>query len=191
MEETRPEITWRDGRTYNPTDADIARFSSQITKRDDGCWEWTGYRTCHGYGQMHMGGKGGRSARVHRIAYILWRGPIPGSHELDHACHTRDESCAGGRTCTHRRCVNPDHLEPVSQRDNVLRSRSFVAKNAAKTHCYRGHEFTDENTYRYSDGRRQCRICMREHGRNQQAQMAGTPRPPSRYDRRTTQAKAS
>ena len=177
------EYTWLDGRTYQLTESDISRFEGKIVKYEGSCWEWTGYRIDQGYGQMWAGGKSGRSMRVHRLAYTLWVGPISAGLELDHICHGLDRGCAGGRSCAHRRCVNPGHLEPVTGKVNVLRSSSFVAANAAKTHCYKGHPFSAENTYRYPDGRRQCRICMYEHNENRRS---GRPLPPSTYDRRTS-----
>lgn len=56
---------------------------------------------------------------VHRFMYERFVGPIPDGYVVDHLCHNADQSCAGGSTCAHRRCANPDHLGAVTQRGNV------------------------------------------------------------------------
>ena len=106
------------------------------------CWLWTGV-TSKGYGLM---GAGGRKYRVHRFAYELLVGPIPDGLVLDHLCRVRN-------------CVNPAHLEPVTDLENILRG-----ERASKTHCIHGHEFTPENTSRNAAGHRDCLTCKR--GRN-------------------------
>ncbi len=55
---------------------------------------------------------------------------------------------------------------PVCGRINILRGTGPTARNAIKTHCDHGHEFTPENTYAKPSGGRQCRACTRWHGRN-------------------------
>ncbi|QZE10899.1 hypothetical protein SEA_CHISANAKITSUNE_112 [Gordonia phage ChisanaKitsune] len=63
------------------------------------------------------------------------------------------------------KCVNPWHVRPVTQKENVLRSEiAIAAVNARKTHCDHGHEFTPENTYEYR-GKRHCRVCQRKRSR--------------------------
>lgn len=66
--------------------------------------------------------------------------------------------------CGVRRCVNPEHLEAVTHRENLLRGTGFAAVNAAKTHCPHGHEYTPENTYHNPNpnGGRICRTCKRK-----------------------------
>ena len=64
--------------------------------------------------------------------------------------------------CRNRRCVNPEHLEPVSRGENVLRGDGHSARNARKTHCIRGHEFTVENSYYAPNGKgKRCRECFK------------------------------
>lgn len=123
----------------------------------NGCWRWTGYINPSGYGQI--GHK-----RPHVLIYERMVGPVPAGLELDHLCHTQDSSCPGGKSCPHRACVNPAHLEPVTGAENRLRARSPVAENARKTHCIRGHEFTPENTYvpPKKPNARHCRTCEAE-----------------------------
>jgi hypothetical protein len=85
---------------------------------------------------------------AHRFAYELFVDEIPDGLTLDHLCRNP-------------RCVNPGHLEPVTQRENTLRGISPVAVNAAKTHCKHGHLLDEANTYMTNAGSRQCRTCNR------------------------------
>lgn len=128
--------------------AEEIRFWAKVQKTD-GCWLWSASRQRRGYGTLVLQGKG---RLAHRVAYELLRGPVPDGCELDH-------------TCRNTACVNPDHVEPVSHRINVLRGTSPAARNAAMTVCKRGHALTPENTLIYDGGRRRCRTCTRERNR--------------------------
>lgn len=112
------------------------------------CWLWTGRMGGSGYGYFEDG-------PAHRWSYEFCVGPIPEGIELDHTCH-KPESCLGGPTCPHRRCINPDHLEPVTGAENTRR-----AGPATKTHCVHGHLYDEANTVRSGKGRRVCRECRR------------------------------
>jgi HNH endonuclease len=96
-----------------------------IVDEETGCWVWQLYVDRNGYGRLATRGapKTNRTALAHRWMWEQTFGPIPDGMPLDHTCHTRDESCPGGPGCLHRRCVNPEHLEPVTTRENVARSR--------------------------------------------------------------------
>lgn len=123
------------------------------------CIHWTGTIQA-GYGRMTVAGQ---TIGVHRVAYELRYGPIPAELVLDHLCHSRDPHCVGGRACLHRRCINPEHLEPVTQTENTRRGKSFSAQNAAKSGCSNGHAFTPENTS-ILKGQRVCLACKRDRG---------------------------
>jgi hypothetical protein len=132
---------------------------------EDGCWLWTGTLINSGYGRVWLEG---RTVLAHRAAYELWNGEIPEGMTVDHQCHNESD-CALGNACPHRRCINPDHLVVATQRVNLLSGKTLPARNAVKTHCDNGHEFTSDNTTVYKDGRgrsfRHCRQCDRERHR--------------------------
>lgn len=134
------------------------RTQARVTIDAGGCWLMDGHLR-HGYALIRDAE--GKQRDAHRVVYEEYVGPIPEGLQLDHVCHTLDKDCAGGHSCPHRRCVNPAHLEPVTQRENALRGVSFSAANAVKTHCAQGHEFTPENTYYRTPTHRQCRTCIR------------------------------
>lgn len=132
----------------------------------NGCWEFKGFidkRSGYGF----LGRKAGGN-RAHRLAWELRNGSIPEGLVLDHTCHNGTD-CLGGPTCMHRRCVNPDHLELVTVAENVSRGNGISARNALKTHCIRGHEFTPENTKQDSRGGRACRACITLHSQGRRA----------------------
>jgi hypothetical protein len=121
-----------------------ARFWDKvIPEPNSGCWLWLGYLGHNGYGRFHW--TGGSDRNAHRLAYQILVGPLDDGIVVDHLCRTR---------C----CVNPAHLDPVTPRENVVRGVSVSAKNAAKTHCKRGHVFDATNTRTQGSGRL-CRLC--------------------------------
>jgi hypothetical protein len=139
----------------------------------EGCWVWTGKKTPGGYGQIQAGGRGSGMAYVHRITYEIFVAPIRAGLRIDHTCHTKalqDGTCAGGVTCRHRACVNPSHLQAVTQRENLLRGNTGPAANAAKTHCIKGHPFSGPNLILRKSGVRECRTCA-----NARRRKAGRP----------------
>lgn len=136
-----------------------AKFWRLVDRRGPSdCWPWIGGLDGHGYGTFGVRVSPGkwRNEKAYRFAYELLVGPIPDGLHLDHLCRNRA-------------CVNPAHLEPVTNRVNGLRGESFAAKNARKTHCPRGHEYTPESTRikmsRHGHPGRECRIChtLRAH----------------------------
>lgn len=123
----------------------VDRFWTRVAKQESGCWLWTGGKARGGYGKFRFAN---RTGLAHRFSYEQFIGPIPSGMQLDHLCRNRA-------------CCNPTHLEPVTGRENLLRGDTFQARNAAKTRCPAGHEYTPNNTYRYPDGRRRCIACRR------------------------------
>jgi hypothetical protein len=96
---------------------------------------------------------------AHRLAYVMFVGPIPEGLVIDHVCHNQDATCAGGYTCPHRQCVNPAHLEAVPQGVNALRGLSPAAANARRDTCSEGHPLVASG----EPGKRCCPICRRKN----------------------------
>ena len=136
-------------RMYDWQKDEAERFWQYVDKGGaEDCWNWIGL-TLHGYGRFSIGSRADNSRRqiqAHRYSYELLVGPIPTEYQLDHLCGNR-------------RCVNPNHLEPVSPKTNILRGSGITAQNARKTHCPHGHEYTPENTIVTKAGSRKCKVC--------------------------------
>jgi len=133
------------------TPMDFDRFTRKIStpREAGGCWIWTASATTDGYGTFRLNG---RSQRAHRVSYVEYVGPIPAEKpQLDHLCRNR-------------RCVRPDHLEPVTNQENADRGEPGK-HNAIKTHCPKGHEYTPENTRITRRGWRNCLACDKARGK--------------------------
>lgn len=129
----------------------IERFWSkvEVPEQPSCCWEWTGYRLPTGYGDFNFGNS---ALKAHRVSYTLLIGPIPDGLVIDHLCRNTS-------------CVNPDHLEITTQRENIRRGYSYFGIARRKTHCSRGHAFSTENTYLVPSGGRSCKECRRANNR--------------------------
>lgn len=134
------------------------RLSARSVLNEDGCLIIDGYRTPDGYVRIKHNG---RTIEAHRAAYMEFVGPIPAGFQVDHLCHNADPSCPSDSSCTHRACVNPEHLEALPRSEHLLRGNTIPAMHHRKTHCIHGHEFTDENTRVNERGWRYCRSCER------------------------------
>ena len=124
----------------------------------NGCWQWKGALDKSGYGHISIPGasRSNRKKLAHRVSYQTFVGPIPDGNPIDHLCQNRG-------------CINPTHLEPVSQKLNNQRSitkgHSIVNVHHAKTHCPHGHAYDLLNTYFFKNKEgytlRMCRNCNR------------------------------
>lgn len=124
------------------------RVLSKVERREGECWIWKAAISANGYAKVYWEG---RMEPAHRILYLILRGPIPDGFDLDHLCRNRG-------------CVNPDHLEPVTRRENLHRGDGPLItrqRTDSRTHCRNGHPLTDENTFRPGARGRWCRICRR------------------------------
>lgn len=122
------------------------RFWAYVNKTE-GCWLWEGGTISTGYGIFNAG----RPSPVlaHRFAYEDVVGQIPEGKHLDHLCRVI-------------LCVRPDHLEPVTNRENTRRG----LKGILQTHCKQGHPLTEDNLYyRANSDQKRCRECQRGHSR--------------------------
>ncbi len=125
------------------------RFWINVVKTET-CWLWIGRKNWRGYGEISIKNQ---FKKAHRFAYEFFIGPIPEGLEIDHLCRVRD-------------CVNPEHLEAVTHRENVMRGNSPSANAASKTHCPQGHPYDEANTLIGRNGWRYCRECRRNRKRS-------------------------
>lgn len=116
------------------------KFLAKINKTDS-CWLWLGHINNSGYGRDNSAGYPSRYA--HRSMFYWANGYLPSSPSVV------------GHKCEVRKCVNPDHLEDQTQKQNVRQYSDRI------THCPTGHEYTETNTYIRSNGSRKCRECNR------------------------------
>ncbi len=125
---------------------------SKIVVSDSGCWEWQGTIDANGYGVVRG------SFRAHQLTFTRYVGPVPEGLEIDHLCRNRA-------------CCNPQHLEAVTHQENLRRAAKARPR---RTHCVRGHEWSETNTRVCEDGRRCCRSCEREKAAEQRRRAKAT-----------------
>lgn len=131
------------------TDAQL-RFWAKVDRRSqDECWEWTASKSRDGYGKFWADGS---MYSTHRLSFLMANGEIPEGLWVLHRCDNKP-------------CVNPAHLFAGTREDNML---DMESKGRRKrywrnlTHCLRGHEFSESNTYVRTNGTRQCMRCTDE-----------------------------
>lgn len=115
----------------------------------DECWNWVGAKDTKGYGNYTCAI--GKTRKAHLFSWVLHYNSIPIGLQVDHKCNNTS-------------CVNPFHLQLLTGPQNNEKSNSASAVNKRKTHCKRGHHFSEENTIR-KNGRRICISCEKERGR--------------------------
>ena len=123
-------------------------WANKVHVRKDGCHVWLAAKSVGGYGRFTINRE---SFYAHRLAYAMKHGSVDSSLVIDHTCRNRD-------------CVNPDHMELVSQAENVRRGLHGVLR----THCQHGHSLEDASTRSDHAGARRCRTCERERSRKRQ-----------------------
>lgn len=122
------------------------RIKSKI-QLGESCWKWIAATQGAGYGTV-WNKKTKKVVLAHRYVYELIKGEIPKGLTLDHLCRNRA-------------CVNPDHLEPVSMKENILRGVSPSAKKARQVLCIRGHELSVAPS-----GARRCYVCVKAYNQD-------------------------
>lgn len=117
------------------------------------CFPWPGFRNRDGYAKVSMRGK---CFSVHRLVYENVKGKIPHGLTIDHLCRNRH-------------CINPDHMEAVTARENTLRGNCPAALNKRRSHCLHGHPLFGDNLILDKDDQRGCKKCQRESRREHAA----------------------
>lgn len=90
----------------------IVRFKAKIEVTDNGCWKWLGYINPSGYGYFSVRHK---LIYAHRWSYEYFVGEIPEGYQIDHLC-------------LNKHCVNPEHLEAVTQSENTIRAHQIPGR---------------------------------------------------------------
>lgn len=146
-------------RRPNSSGSTDERFWLFVDRADvEGCWQWMLKLMPNGYGRLKLTGIE-RSEYAHRLSYEMAHGPIPSGHEVHHLCGNKG-------------CVNPAHLEALTIADHRALGHGL-------THCKRGHEYTEGNTYLDGKGIKVCRTCMRLRQQARRDQKASEPTPSS------------
>lgn len=152
MRKRGPACTW--AKQNPPPTRCIDHFWEHGIRLANGCLEWNAGTDTNGYGKVK---DRERHIRAHIHAYTLATGARP-VLPLDHKCHNTDPDCPGGKSCRHRRCIEPTHLEEVTQPVNLHRSPHWSGN---RTHCKNGHPLSGSNLLNTASDDRICRECHR------------------------------
>lgn len=134
-------------------------FKKKFKVDDSGCWLWQAADNGAGYGQFWIGSK---NVLAHRWSYEHFKGPIPEGLHVDHLCKVT-------------KCVNPEHLEAVTQFENIRRGSPWKWKSEHITHCPKGHPYSGKNLYLNPFGRKVCMTCKNRANREYRKNMARKP----------------
>ena len=121
----------------------MQRICQNIRICSDGCWYWMGSLDHYGYGTLGASiSKGKKTLKAHRLSYEMFVGSIPQGLHLDHLC-------------SNKRCVNPEHLEPVTHSGNMQRMAM------RRTRCKNGHPWVNTLRITKASGKVEqwCREC--------------------------------
>jgi HNH endonuclease len=139
---------WRHKNKVGYRGTPMQRFMRKVKVLPNGCWFWLASKDKKGYGRFSI--ITGKTLTANYAAWLLFRGPLAPDLETDHLCRNHS-------------CVNPDHLEAVTHKVNVLRGNSPCAINARKERCIRGHKLEPPNVYVLKHGPKagsvHCNIC--------------------------------
>src|SRR3990167_6627220 len=173
----------------------MARLSQPLTKRfwkkvhkTPSCWIWTGRTTIrdrkrpnasrYTYGVFDLSWRPTRATVAHRVAYSFTKGSIPNGMQLDHLCRNT-------------LCVNPEHLEAVTHKENLLRSLNPIMQAHRNHTCTKGHRLNEQTAYQNrKTGRLRCKICTHVYQKTQRERISADPRRRThwiRYNRRYQQ----
>lgn len=135
------------------------RFSARYTIDPGGCWVWNGKPNPDGYSNVtSLAGFTKVRTNAHRMSYLLHHGEIPLGREVDHLCQNK-------------MCVNPQHLEAVTHKENVHRIPGGRGGGKGRTvgwratSCKRGHDLTNpvilDRYINQANGKAyyRCRLC--------------------------------
>ena len=139
----------------NRTEEQLAHFHSRYVRGEpDECWIWLGKPDQGGYGHI---AQRGQDIRAHRLALVLKLGRDLGPGKVPN------------HMCGNPPCVNPEHLQESTVRENLLHGDGFASDHLARTHCPQGHELSEKNCVpsHWARGKRDCLICDRDSSREQ------------------------
>lgn len=131
----------------------IARFWSYVDKTPS-CWIWTGWSN----GRYPGFSIGRTKVYAHRFSYELANGPIPEGMTIDHLCRNK-------------MCVNPAHLEAVTNQQNVLRGDSPRVMSQRRRP---DQQFCGTGRHLWVQGAKRCAACKLEANRASRARKKGT-----------------